>query len=412
MLIRETTDDDGKQVAYFDQNGEWQKGEPSQVSVSGVSQIGGPETFNSEEAALASAQDDSGVNKSADDKPRKHPFVSKEDGEHLFGVPDKRKKALERIAKGSAYFGDKTKARDFITGNGLKDTHEAVETKPGRFEVREKGAAAAPAVAEKAIDRRNRLKAERALPEAKPNMGLPTNEQVEADKEANPQDWGPSLNETPAAPAKDDANTRARNWAERTAMPDERAATEADSLDAELQDALGKLGDVLGDVFGGKLNMMPAQYGAADLLPALSKVVELLVRKGFKSFAQATAKAAQVMRANAATAAHVDAISPRQWKAAYNAIADSHEGTDSEDVLSALTAADVKALVAEKAERAAPEQPAARPTFNMDDNAPAYIKPAQALVQKSLKGEIDSDAVVRGFHELGMSVGQARSVTK
>lgn len=356
---------------------------------------------------------------------KKPTFVSKEDGEHLFGIPAKRQKALERIAKGTAYFGAKDKARDFITGNGLKDTHEAVETKPGRFEVREKGAAAAPAVAEKAIDRRNRLKAERALPEAKPNMGLPTNEQVEADKAANPQDWGPSLNRpngaaaTPAqqpqavtkqAPqsdfselekslqgkahadeqpgdvgvvvgggdvqyvSMDDAVVAARaaiaagvaktpfqihnNTGIRLGdvgrvlkeAESSAPAAEVDPLDAELQDALGKLGDVLGDVFGGKLNMMPAQYSAADLLPALSKVVELLVRKGFKSFAQATAKAAQVMRANAATAPHVDAISPRQWKAAYNAIADGHEGTDSEEVLGALTAADVKTLVAEKAE--------------------------------------------------------------
>lgn len=138
------------------------------------------------------------------DKPKKAPFASKEDVEHLFGVPAKREKALERIAKGTAYFGGKDKAREFITGNGLKDTHEAIETKPGRFEIREKGTAAAPAAPEKAIDKRNRLKAEREAPAVKPNMGMPTSEQVEADKEANPQDWGPSLNEaakTEAAPA-------------------------------------------------------------------------------------------------------------------------------------------------------------------------------------------------------------------
>ncbi|MEB5444495.1 hypothetical protein RXS04_29755, partial [Pseudomonas aeruginosa] len=117
------------------------------------------------------------------------------------------------------------------------------------------------------------------------------------------------------------------------------------TLDDELNDALGKLGDVLGDVFGAKKNITGPQYGAADLLPALSKVVELLVRKGFKSFAQSAGKAAQLMRANEKTAAHVDAITPRQWKAAYNAIAEGTEGTDTEEALSAMTADQVKAIV-------------------------------------------------------------------
>jgi hypothetical protein len=118
------------------------------------------------------------------------------------------------------------------------------------------------------------------------------------------------------------------------------------TLDDELNDALGKLGDVLGDVFGAKKNITGPQYGAADLLPALSKVVELLVRKGFVSFRGAVGKAAQVMRANAATAPHVDAISARQWKAAYNAIADAYPGADTEEALGAMSAADVLAIVA------------------------------------------------------------------
>lgn len=69
---------------------------------------------------------------------KKPPYASKEDVEHLFGVDVKRRKAIERINKGTAYFGTKEKAREFITGNGIKDTHEAVEAKPGRFEVRAK----------------------------------------------------------------------------------------------------------------------------------------------------------------------------------------------------------------------------------------------------------------------------------
>jgi hypothetical protein len=154
---------------------------------------------------------------------------------------------------------------------------------------------------------------------------------------------------------------------------------EAAPLDAELQDALGKLGDVLGDVFGAKKNITGPQYGAADLLPALSKVVELLVRKGFKSFAQATTKAAAIMRANAATAPHVDAISPRQWKAAYNAIAEGHAGTDSEEAVAALSAEDVRGMVGEV-------KPAA------DDNKPKLAAPngrlavAQSLADHMIGG--------------------------
>ena len=76
---------------------------------------------------------------------------------------------------------------------------------------------------------------------------------------------------------------------------------EIDPLDAELQDALGKLGDVLGDVFGAKLNVTGPQYSAADLRRRSPRWLNCWCAKGFKNFAQATAKAAQVMRANAAT---------------------------------------------------------------------------------------------------------------
>jgi N12 class adenine-specific DNA methylase len=125
------------------------------------------------------------------------------------------------------------------------------------------------------------------------------------------------------------------------------AAPDDDALfDAEWQDAVGHLGDVLGDVFGAKKNITGPQYGAGDLLPALSRVIELLVRKGLRSFKQAVATAARGMRQNDKTAPHVDRISPRQWKAAYNAIAELHEGTDSEADVHALGEDEVKALIA------------------------------------------------------------------
>ena len=82
------------------------------------------------------------VNQEAEtqEKPAKPKTASKEDVEHLFGTDKKRAAALERIAKGTAYFGSKDKAQDFITKNGLKDTHEVVQTGKVRFEVMEKQA--------------------------------------------------------------------------------------------------------------------------------------------------------------------------------------------------------------------------------------------------------------------------------
>lgn len=85
--------------------------------------------------------------------------------------PRKRQAAIDRIAKGTAYFSTAEKASEFITKSLIGDTHEVFEAKPGRHEVRAKAAApdmgnpmsaaAAPAP-EKAIDRRKRLMAERA----------------------------------------------------------------------------------------------------------------------------------------------------------------------------------------------------------------------------------------------------------
>ncbi len=64
--------------------------------------------------------------------------LTKEDEEHLFGTDKKRAAALDRIAKGTAYFGTPEKAKDFITKNGLKDTHTVEQTGKVRFEVKPK----------------------------------------------------------------------------------------------------------------------------------------------------------------------------------------------------------------------------------------------------------------------------------
>lgn len=61
--------------------------------------------------------------------------LSKADEEHLFGIPAKREKALERIAAGRAWFNDGVKAKDFISKNGLKDTHETKKGKGGRWDI-------------------------------------------------------------------------------------------------------------------------------------------------------------------------------------------------------------------------------------------------------------------------------------
>lgn len=50
----------------------------------------------------------------------------------------KRAAALDRIAKGTAYFGSKDKADEFIEKSGIGDTHEVVQSKAGRFEIRAK----------------------------------------------------------------------------------------------------------------------------------------------------------------------------------------------------------------------------------------------------------------------------------
>ena len=77
-------------------------------------------------------------------KPTKPKTVTKAEADHLFGVDKKRAAAMERIAKGTAYFGTKEKAQDFIAKNGLKDTHTVEQTGKVRFEVKLKASQAAP----------------------------------------------------------------------------------------------------------------------------------------------------------------------------------------------------------------------------------------------------------------------------
>jgi N12 class adenine-specific DNA methylase len=112
-------------------------------------------------------------------KAPKPPMASKAEQEHLFGIPAKREAALKRIAGGRAWFGDKDRARAFITKNGLKDTHEAVQTGKARWEAKEKAPGLA-AVAEATAPTDNASMQEFA-PETG-TLGIPRSEmpQVEA----------------------------------------------------------------------------------------------------------------------------------------------------------------------------------------------------------------------------------------
>lgn len=51
------------------------------------------------------------------------------------GANPKTQKALDRIAAGKAWFNDGVKAKDFVTKNGLSDTHEAKKGKGGRWDI-------------------------------------------------------------------------------------------------------------------------------------------------------------------------------------------------------------------------------------------------------------------------------------
>lgn len=130
-----------------------------QSEVSNSTQGGGaavqPAAVPSQAPALPAGGRQSGAanndrNAGADQQPAKLKPASKEDLDRLFGVDTKRAKALERIAAGKAWFNDGVKAKDFITKNGLKDTHEVVKGKGGRFEIQAKAAEAAQTTANKA----------------------------------------------------------------------------------------------------------------------------------------------------------------------------------------------------------------------------------------------------------------------
>lgn len=142
----------------------------------------------------------------------------------------------------------------------------------------------------------------------------------------------------------------------KTTQPAEPEAENVDPLDKEISDAAAHLADVLADVFGAKLNITGPQHTAADLLPAMQKVIGLLIQKGFKTFSQAVGQTARMLRDNGA-GDHVEKITPRQWKAAYQFAADMPgvEGAESEEAVAALSADKVQAIVSGHVDKARAE---------------------------------------------------------
>jgi len=125
----------------------------------------------------------------------------------------------------------------------------------------------------------------------------------------------------------------------------------ADSLSDDefegLDEELSRLGDIIGDVFNLKLNATGTKFSRSDLLVSLSKILEIVISKGIKSFKAAVKRAVKAMRNNASLAGIMDNITPRQWKAAYNSIAEYTEGTDSEELVNSLSNDDVNAIINE-----------------------------------------------------------------
>ena len=99
----------------------------------------------------------------------------------------------------------------------------------------------------------------------------------------------------------------------------------------------------------------------------MQKVIGLLIQKGFKTFSQAVGQTARMLRDNGA-GDHVEKITPRQWKAAYQFAADMPgvEGAESEESVAALSADKVQAIVSGHVDKAKAEAEARTDTNPSD----------------------------------------------
>jgi hypothetical protein len=212
-------------------------------------------------------------------------------------------------------------------------------------------------------------------------------------------EWEKSPDDSPPPPLPFPA---AQTEAVTETAPPQSAAVEAPALDAAADDldeqiraAGAHLIDVLTDITGSKLKATGPQYTAGDLLPALSKLIGLLIQKGARSFAQAVAGTARALRGLPGGAEAVDKISARQWKAGYNAVADYHEGTDSEAAVAAMPADEVLRLVQPAASSAAPKRP-----INPDPQALELAR--EVLNGRFMADHKDKNEVIRLARERGI----------
>lgn len=134
----------------------------------------------------------------------------------------KQRKAIERIAKGSAYFGSQEKAKDFITKNGIGDTHEAKKGKAGRWDIVAK---------ENGSDTRTQAvyEASKAAAKALENGGTDADAMRAAtDSLIESMDDAPGISVAQDAPAALEAAKQSKQDA-----PGTRYATDADRAGAE-----------------------------------------------------------------------------------------------------------------------------------------------------------------------------------
>jgi hypothetical protein len=145
------------------------------------------------------------------------------------------------------------------------------------------------------------------------------------------------------APRKPKEQVRKPQEAEKA--PEAPAVEPWQQTDSDLMNALAHLSDVISDAFGAKLNITGPRYTHGDILPAMAKVMEQMIIRGARSLKDAVTQVSNLMTTVPALNQHVNKLSVRQWKAAYNAVAEYHAGTESEEAVSKVSADEVLAIV-------------------------------------------------------------------
>lgn len=139
-----------------------------------------------------------------------------------------------------------------------------------------------------------------------------------------------------AKPAAAEAKAAAPETSEAALAQAQEAVVE---LDARIADAAAEVADILADVFKAKANMSGTRK-ASELLPAMSKLMGLLMEKGAREFAEVVKQAYQALRQAEVPAETLAQISDQRWRAAYNAISEDFDGAETEAAVHAQSAAE------------------------------------------------------------------------